>query len=165
MSTSTDRFGLHHAAAAVLTATAGLALWAAAPGFTFDEVNEKPAPLGIVGIAVGQTLRISVANVVGFDPQPDPPSCRLKVGFVDGQGRTYGAPDTFELRPGAARSFDHVAIGNPHIRSYVRPVVADMSSGGTCPAVVTGELLDREAGAIIIYDSQLVNPRAFSGKI
>jgi hypothetical protein len=150
--------------AGVLTVAAGLTIWPAPQGFTFDEVNEKPAPLGLVGLADGQTLRISVASVVGFDPQSDPPGCLLKVGFVDKDGRGYGGPDTFELRPGAARTFDHVGIGDPHLRSYVRPVVADVSPDHECPAVVTGELLDREAGAIIVYDNQPVNPGAFQGE-
>jgi len=88
----------------------GLALWLAAPGFPFDEVNDKPAPLGLVGMTEGQILRVSVANVVGFDPQPDPPGCRLQVGFVDADNRAYGAPDTFELRPGTAIDDDVMAV-------------------------------------------------------
>ena len=125
---STHRSGRHLAVAGVLTAAAGLTLWLAPQALTFDEVNEKPAPLGLVGLTEGQTLRVSVAKVLGFDPQPDPPGCLLKVGFVDTEGRGYGAPDTIELRPGAARYFDHVAIGNPNIRGYVRPVVAPTTS-------------------------------------
>jgi hypothetical protein len=115
----------------------------------------KPAPLGLVGLTEGQTLRISVANVVGFDPQPDPPRvCALQVGFVDRENNTVGNPHLFELRPGLARSFDFVAIGNPNIRQYVRPVVVDLEPRLECPAVVSGEILDRGGlNGIIIYDS------------
>jgi hypothetical protein len=135
-------------------AVVGVALWLAPLGDAGDPAAEKPAPLGLVGLSEGQTLRISVANVVGFDPQPDPPGCRLEVGFVDAQNNGYGIPDTFELRPGTARSFDHVAIGEPTIRQYVRPVVVDLNPRAECPAVVSGELLDREGiNGIIVYDS------------
>src|SRR5215211_1379992 len=124
-------------------AAAVAAFWLAAPSPAII-INGKPAPLGLVGMTEGQILRISVANVVGFDPQPDPPACRLQVGFVDADNRSYGGPDTFELRPGAARSFDHIAVGDPHLRQYVRPVVVDLAPKAECPAVVSGELLDRE---------------------
>jgi hypothetical protein len=137
-------------------ATAGiaLALWLVPLGGAVEDPDEKPAPLGIVGMTEGQILRISVANVVGFDPQPDPPACRLQVGFVDRDGSAIGDPSIFELRPGAARSFDHVAIGNPNIRQYVRPVAVDLNPRAECPAVVSGELLDREGiNGIIVYDS------------
>jgi hypothetical protein len=140
-------------AAAALTCFAA-ALWLAAPSPAIVVVGGKPAPLGLVGMTEGQILRVSVANVVGFDPQPDPPGCRLQVGFVDAQNTGYGIPDTFELRPGFARSFDHVAVGNPNIRQYVRPVVVDLNPRAECPAVVSGELLDREGiNGIIVYDS------------
>ena len=129
------------------------AVWLAAPSPALILIL-KPAPLGLVGLTEGQTLRISVANVVGFDPQPDPPGCRLQVGFVDAENNTIGDPHLFELRPGLARSFDHVAIGNPHLRQYVRPVVVDLEPRLDCPAVISGEILDRGGlNGIIIYDS------------
>jgi hypothetical protein len=53
---------------------AAAALWLTPLGSAFDEVNEKPAPLGLVGMTDGQTLRMSVAYAKGFDPQPDPPA-------------------------------------------------------------------------------------------
>ena len=64
------------AVAAVLTATAGLALWSAPQGFA----------------AVPP-------NVGAFDPQPDPPGCRMKIELVDKDTRGYGVPDTVELLP------------------------------------------------------------------
>jgi hypothetical protein len=141
------------ALAGVLAAGAA-AFWLAAPSPAII-IHWKPAPLGLVGMSEGQVLRISVANVVGFDPQPDPPGvCTLEVGFVDAENRAYGNPDTFELRPGAARSFDHVAIGDGSVRQYVRPVVVDRTPKEDCAAVVSGELLDREAiNGIIVYDA------------
>ena len=75
-------------------------------------------------------------NVVAFDPQPDPPGCLLKVGLIDKDTRGYGVPDTFELLPARHE----------------------------CPAVVTGVLLDRDAGAIIIHYNQPVDPDALAGK-
>jgi hypothetical protein len=142
------------AASALVFTVALIAFWQAAPSRAFEDPDEKPAPLGLVGMSEGQILRISVANVVGFDPQPDPPGCRLRVGFVDADGTAVGDPHIFELRPGASRSFDHVAIGDPSIRQYVRPVVVDLNPRAECPAVVSGELLDREGiNGIIVYDS------------
>src|SRR6187397_2245008 len=89
---------------------AAAALWwpAASPGII---VYDVPAPLGLAGLSEGQTLRVSVAHVVGLQAPPEPlRPCSLRVGFVDRENRGYGIPDTFELRPGAARSFDFVAI-------------------------------------------------------
>lgn len=130
------------------------AVWLAAPSSALILIL-KPAPLGLVGLTEGQTLRISIANVVGFDPQPDPPRvCALQVGFVDRDNNTVGNPMIFELRPGLARSFDFVAIGDPNLRQYVRPVVVDLAPREECPAVVSGEVLDRGGlNGIIIYDS------------
>jgi hypothetical protein len=121
-----------------------------------DEVNDKPAPLGLVGMTQEQTLRLSVAYVSGFDPQPDPPRCLLKVGFAGPDGVAVGDPHIFELRPGTARSFDLAAsaIGDPGIRVYVRPIVTVQAQKEPCPAVVTGEVVDREGlHGIIVYDS------------
>ena len=58
------------AVAAVVTATAGLALWSAPQGFA----------------AVPP-------NVVAFDPQPDPPGSRLKLELVDKDARDSGVAD------------------------------------------------------------------------
>lgn len=153
------------ALATVVAAGAVAALWLTPLGSAFDEVNERPAPLGIVGMNGGETLHLSVSYVKGFDPQPDPPGCQLAVGFADEDGVTVGDPHIVELRPGASQSFDHVAIGDPSIRQYVRPIVSDLSRRSECPAVVTGELLDREGvNAIIVYDNQPVVPSVFLGK-
>jgi hypothetical protein len=126
------------AAGAIAMAAVAFAMFNAPDGFAVDEVNDKPAPLGQGGLTEGQTLRVSVANVVAFDPQPDPPRCLLRVGFVDSDARSYGVPDTFELRPGTARTFDPIASGQPH--EDVRPVVSDTSASGDCPAVVTTQI-------------------------
>ena len=118
--------------------------------------DEKPAPLGLVGLTEGQTLRISVANVISaFDPQPDPPgACSLQVGFVDREGTVIGDPHIFELRAGLARSFDFVATGDGSVRHYVRPVAVDLRPKQACAAVVSGEILDRGGlNGIIVYDS------------
>ena len=140
--------------AAGIALVAAATLWLTPLGSAVDEVSDRPAPLGLVGMTEGQILRISVAYVKGFDPQPDPPGCQLEVGFADQDGNAVGDPHIFELRPGASRSFDHVAIGDPGIRRYVRPVAVDLRPKAGCPAVVSGELLDREGlNGIIVYDS------------
>jgi hypothetical protein len=143
-------------------AGAALALWLASPGPAIVIIGGKPAPLGLVGLTEGQTLRISVANVVGFDPQPDPPRvCSLQVGFVDRNGNTVGDPHISQLRPGAARSFDFVASGPSGIRDYVRPVVVDLDPRAECPAVVSGEILERGQlnGFIINWSTPLSTPK------
>ena len=142
-------------AVAALAAAVGAVLLAS-PGRAFDEVNDRPAPLGVVGMTQDQTLHLSVAYVKGFDPQPDPPGCQLRVGFVRTDGSVIGAPVDVDLRPGTARSFDlaATAIGDPHLRVYARPVAVDLAPRERCPAVVSGELLDREGiSGIIVYDS------------
>ena len=128
---------------------AGLALWLSPLGTAFDEVNDKPAPLGLVSLTEGQTLRISVAHVIGLQGPPIPDRvCSLQVGFVDAQNRSYGVPDTFQLRPGMARSFDFRATGD----GSVRPVAVDLRPKADCPAVVSMEVLDTNTNAIIVYD-------------
>ncbi len=92
---------LRAAIAAAVVAGAVAALWLAPLGNAIDEVNDRPAPLGIVGMNGGETLHLSVAYVKGFDPQPDPPGCQLAVGFADEDGVTVGNPNIVELRPGA----------------------------------------------------------------
>jgi hypothetical protein len=141
----------------VLTAAlacAAIALWLTPLGGAFEDPDERPAPLGLVGMTEGQILRLSAAYVKGFDPQPDPPVCELQVGFADADGNTIGDPHIFELRAGSSRSFDYVAVGDPHIRLYVRPVAVDLRPKEACPAVLSGELLDRQGlNGIIVYDS------------
>lgn len=139
----------------VSLASLGFVVWLVPLGAAFEDPDEKPASLGLVGLTQGQTLRISIANVVGFDPQPDPPRvCALQVGFVDRENNAIGDPNLFELRPGLARSFDFVAIGDPNVRQYVRPVAVDLRPKEGCAAVISGEILDRGGlNGIIIYDS------------
>lgn len=141
-----------------LALTAALASLAVVLGTAsaIDEVNDKPAPLGLVGMTQEQTLRLSVAYISGFDPQPDPPRCLVKVGFARGDGSVIGDPNVFELRPGTAQSFDLAAsaIGDRSIRVYVRPIATVQAQKPECPAVVTGELLDREGtNGIIVFGS------------
>lgn len=141
-----------------LALTAALASLAVVLGTAsaIDEVNDKPAPLGLVGMTQEQTLRLSVAYISGFDPQPDPPRCLVKVGFARGDGSVIGDANVFELRPGTAQSFDLAAssLGDPGIRVYVRPIATVQAQKPECPAVVTGELLDREGtNGIIVFGS------------
>ena len=118
------------ALAGVLAAGAA-AFWLAAPSPAII-IHWKPAPLGLLGMSEGQVLRISVANVVGFDRAGPTGVCTLEVGFVDAENRAYGNPDTFELRPGAARSFDHVAIGDGSVRQYVARSSSIAPQRGLC---------------------------------
>ena len=128
---------------------AGLALWLSPLSTAFDQVNDKPAPLGLVTLTEGQTLRVSIAHVIGLQGSPVPDRvCSLQVGFVDAQNRSYGIPDTFELRPGMARSFDFRATGD----GSVRPVAVDLDPKEACPAVLSLEVLG--INGIIVYDSQ-----------
>jgi len=152
MSASTRPLLVASAAVAAIVA----AVLFASPGRAIDEVNDRPAPLGLVGMTQDQTLRLSVAYVKGFDPQPDPPGCQLRIGFARADGSTIGTPVDVELRPGTARSFDLAAsaIGDPGIRVYARPVAVDLAPRERCPAVVSGELVDRGGiNGIIVYDS------------
>ncbi len=110
-------------AGSLVVVAAGLALWLSPGSTAIDQVNDKPAPLGLVSLVEGQTLRVAVAHVIGLQGPPIPDRvCSLQVGFVDAQNRNYGIPDTFELRPGMARSFDFRAAGD----GSVRPVAVDL---------------------------------------
>ena len=142
---------------------AALTLWHPGPSLGFDATDEKTASLGVVGMSAGQTLRISVADAVGFDPQPDfPGRCALKIAFVDTDGAAVGDPTSFELSSGTARSFDLSAelagVGAANIRAYVRPVVIDLRPHAGCRAVVTTEVLDREGTRAINIHMTPVQP-------
>jgi hypothetical protein len=122
-------------------------------------VDGKPAALGAVDLKQGQTLHVSIACVVGFDPQPDPPICRLQAGVVDAANNAIGNPGIFDLRPGVSRSFDYVALGD----GVVRPVVVDLAPNDDCPAVVSVGIVDRGAlNGIIVVGGVPVNPMVFS---
>ncbi len=142
-------------------AASAAGLWLAAPGASQGLV-ESPAPLGMVGLSEEETLRVSIASVAGFDPQPDPPRCLLRAGFVDEEGNAIGNPGIFELRPGASRSFDLPATRAGDVgRVYVRPVVSDLLPRQNCPAVVTTEVLGRDgatSGIIIHYTPVSLQP-------
>jgi hypothetical protein len=146
--------------AALIGAT--LTLGHPGPSLGFDTTDEATAPLGLVRLTAGQTLRVSVADAVGFDPQPDPPGrCALKVGFVDVDGTTIGEPNVFELRSGAGRSVDlsadRAGVGDPAY-AYVRPVVLDLRPDAGCRAVVTTELIDRDGIHAITIQTTPVQP-------
>jgi|SRR5262245_54083273 len=62
-----------------------------------------------------QTVRINA--VLSQPPEPET-SCPVTLTFIDSQGNTYGSPETFQLRSGAAVSKDF--IGDPSIRIGAR---------------------------------------------
>jgi hypothetical protein len=150
---------------ATAVAAAALVLWLPASGTAVGERTQRLAPLGLVGLAQSQTLRISIAHVVGFDPQPDPPGrCVLAVGFVDAAGERIGAPPKrVQLRAGDARSFELPASragAGPHVA--VRPVVVDLRPQQRCPAVITSEVVDKSGLTGYIIHWTVAQPRPTS---
>lgn len=92
-------------------------------------------PLTPVDASTGQFIRLGAAR--GFDPQPDPPHCRVMLGFADAAGNAVGPAKSIDL---AAGGFDFVdldpglllpASGAPlRFQRFVRPRLLLPASGG-----------------------------------
>jgi hypothetical protein len=96
----------------MLVIVAGLAVLGLAGGAEAIIISDFP----IFGVVNGvQTARI---NAVLQDPAGPESSCPVTLVFIDSQGRTYGNPDDFLLRGGAAVHKDF--IGDPNTRGLER---------------------------------------------
>jgi hypothetical protein len=69
------------------------------------EPRVETLDLAPVGVTRNQILRVGVIR--GFDPQPDPPACRVTVAFADGRGNRIGTQKTIDLSVG---QFDFVDL-------------------------------------------------------
>ena len=139
---------------------AAFALWHPVASLGFEATSERPAPLGLIGLSEGETVRVSVADAVGIDSESETPGrCALKVGFVDADGVAIGDAEFFRLASGAARSIElsaeRAGVGDP---SYARPVVVDLRPDAGCRAVVTTEVLDRDGTGRVLSFTPLQPP-------
>ncbi len=136
---------------------------------------------GIVGVATGQTARVSVLNLgvqpflgarvePGTMPAPMPVAvqpCQVQVQFLDSQGNGIGQPTTPPaLDPGKSASADLAGPGGTAQRTQFRAVIrtmvptpaagAPMPFRPSCNIVATLEVFDNSTGATRFV---LENPR------
>jgi hypothetical protein len=135
-----------HATAEVFDNFTGFSLLALQPqpdpGLT---LQPQPNPgLGMVGIALGQVLRL---NVVAFPPVP----CFAQLGFVNNSGTPPFPSKTVTLQPGQADFLDvsaaSLGIGFGH-RAELSPVASVMPGPNAAPSVclANAEVFDSFSG-------------------
>src|SRR5438094_3712593 len=139
-------------------------------------VNNKTAHFGPFGLARGQTARINVVNVDDPKAPPSevqPGACRVKVGFVDSNGRRL-AERTIIINWSTTKSFDFVPpsdtdrIARGGTRMELRAFVAPPPEGDAPPpdpdrpaptCVATLEVFDSNTGQTTLFSEHgLVDP-------
>ena len=106
---------------------------------------DTPATFGMVGIALGEVLRL---NVVAYPPNP----CVAQIGFQDANGQPVPEPDeTVSLGPGQSALVDLPAarLGlQPGQRAELQPVVTLMPgpNDGVSACGATAEVYARKNG-------------------
>lgn len=102
----------------------------------------------------GQIVRLGVTR--GFDPQPEPPACRVTLGFVDASGAAVGPSKTVNLAAGASDAVELdaglllPASGLPlQTQRFVRPrLLLPASIGGTARGcAVSVQVFESATGA------------------
>lgn len=80
----------------------GFAVWNVNRVSAFGEVEGK-VNFGIVTLLPSsQNARLNFIRADGSVEDPNIRPCRVEVTIFDANGRTFGTPDTFDLRPGIA---------------------------------------------------------------
>ena len=81
----------------------GFAVWNVNRVGAIREVEK--VQFGIVTLLpASQNARLNLVRVSGSIDDPNIRSCRVQIRIFDAVGRTYGTPDTIDLRPGVAIS-------------------------------------------------------------
>lgn len=118
-------------------------------------------PLGLAGVAPGQTVRFSAVNLVLSGPYPPDP-CKVELSFVGINGQTLKNADglpilsQITLAPGASTSLDFqpVAVDSTSTfggnLTFAQPVIHQIGSPNPtapqCAIVTSAELVDSTSG-------------------
>jgi hypothetical protein len=120
------------------------------------EVNEIPVPFALVGLASGETLRLSAANIAPRGEPRDP--CPVVIGFVDGIGQPHLVGDPQLLASGEATFIDlpFERLGSSALRVEVRPVgIVLPVRSGACQIAFTAQGFDQTTGkTLFTFDPQ-----------
>ena len=110
----------------------------------------SPAPFGMVGIAGGQTARLSV-TIPPDSMLPEGPPVRVLLGFARANGQPVTSLDgvpkqtVLTLMPGESASFDLSAdfiLTGGETRAEIRPVLLVPGGCGSCRLIPTLEVID-----------------------
>src|SRR5215204_4017849 len=93
----------------------GFAVWNVYRVSAIKELDGR-AHFGIVTLLpASQNARLNLVRVDGSVEDPNIRPCRVEVTIFDANGRAFGTPDTFELRPGIAVSRNFIQAGTTQI--------------------------------------------------
>jgi hypothetical protein len=102
-------------------------------------LNETYHTTGLIGVAAGQAMRLSVANVAAT-------SCRVQLRLLDPRGIIVQS-GAFTITPGSSAAIQLKAARGGRARSDV------VSLGGTCRALmVTVEVVDTASGRTVLVN-------------
>lgn len=134
----------------------GFAVWNLNRVSAFGEVEGK-VQFGIVTLLPAvQNARLNLVRVDGSIDDPNIRPCRVQIKFYDANGRTFGTPDTFNLRPGVAVSRLVIPQGGTAIeggfqfRAEVGIDPEDATRRNRCTVVPTMEVFSRATGGTLL---------------
>ena len=116
-------------------------------------------------LPVSQNARLNFVRVEPDDSGAEDPSemqpCVVEVRIFDAAGRTYGTPDTLDLRPGIAVSHDVIPEGTTAIegqfqfRATYRLIDDPNLRRSRCTVIPTMEVYGRETGGTLYMVNQI----------
>ncbi len=133
----------------------GFAVWNVNRVSAIKEVEGK-VQFGIVTLLpASQNARLNLVRVDGSIDDPNIRPCRVQIKFYDANGRTYGTPDTFDLRPGVAVSRAVLPQGTTAIeggfqfRAEVGIDPEDATRSTRCTVIPTMEVFNKQTGGTL----------------
>jgi len=143
----------------VVCALIGFAVWNADRVSAIKEVDGK-VNFGIVTLLPSsQNARLNFIRVDRSVEDPNIRPCRVEVTNFDANGRSFGTPDTFDLRPGIAVTRNVIAEDTTAIEGEFRfratfKVIdtEDATRRSRCTVISTLEVFSRATGGtLFIY--------------
>jgi hypothetical protein len=133
----------------------GYAVWNLDRVSAIGEVEGR-VHFGIVTLLpASQNARLNFVRIDGLSKDPgEMQPCVIEVGNFDANGRAYGTPDTFELRPGAAVSRNVIPPGTTpsegpfQFRATFR-FIDDPNIRSRCEVIPTLEVYSKQTGGTL----------------
>ncbi|MBA3631563.1 MAG: hypothetical protein H0W58_01935 [Acidobacteria bacterium] len=131
----------------------GFAVWNVNRVSAIKEVDK--VQFGIVTLLpASQNARLNLVRVDGSIDDPNIRPCRVQIKFYDANGRTYGTPDTFNLRPGVAISRIVIPQGGTAIEGGFQfraevGIDPEDATRNRCTVVPTMEVFSKQTGGTL----------------
>ena len=134
-------------------------LLVAASGFaqsTTASTHTRTSDLSPVGLAVGETVQVNVANLAANSTSGTAASCAGSVSFYNASGAIIGAATTFTLTTGQISTvrLPYASAGASGSRTVVRPVVTlttTLPSPPPCSLQFSLETFDTATGVTHVH--------------